>query len=138
MAQEMSDRIVKDEEPQPVQDETSDQKQSPEAVSAAVDSHHERAEQIGRKVAVGVLVVTILTLIAVGIAGFVVSSENKKPSFVEELSLNEPAPALWDKLKTPDLKDQPLGVTGALLNEVKLKSRPAPVEAPKDSSGGKE
>jgi hypothetical protein len=83
------------------------------------------AEKRGRMVVAGATLVVILCLIAVLVAGIFQLTSRWLVKCPEDMPVNDPARVLWQKVETPKLADQTLGVADAVLTETGLKKADA-------------
>lgn len=109
---------------------TEDQKSSEAVETHEIETDRQkaenaRAEKRGRMVVTGATLVVILCLVAVLVAGIFQLTSGWLVKCPEDLPVNDPARVLWQKLESPKLADQTLGVSGALLTETGLKKSDA-------------
>lgn len=109
---------------------TEDQKASEAVETHEVEAERRKAgnalaEKRGRMVVTGATLVVILCLIAVLVAGIFQLTSRWLVKCPEDLPVNDPARVLWQKLETPKLADQTLGVSDTLLTETGLKKADA-------------
>ena len=111
--------------------EPAEDKEGPQMADAGeVDTEEQKpgnalAEKRGRMVVAGATLVVILCLIAVLVAGIFQLTSRWLVKCPEDMPVNDPARVLWQKLETPKLADQTLGVSDALLTETGLKKADA-------------
>ena len=96
--------------------------EKPAAEEEATGQVNGLADKRGRMVAAGVIAAVILSGIAVLVAGIMEISGRGSAKGPQELSVNDPAPILWDVLTTDKGGTGTLGVPGNLTAETALKS----------------
>ena len=84
------------------------------------------AEKRGRMIAAGVVLAVILSVIAVMVAGIFHLTSQWLIACPSDLPVNDPAPILWQKMESPKLGNQPLGVTEKLASETRFKGLATP------------
>ncbi|MEJ2719046.1 MAG: hypothetical protein P8182_18260 [Deltaproteobacteria bacterium] len=110
----------KTDEPQAVKKEAADKDEDRSAHPNSV------AEKRGRMIAAGVVLAVILSVIAVLVAGIFQLTSRWLVACPSDLPVNDPAPALWQKMENPKLGNQPLGVAKKLVSETRFKGLSAP------------
>ena len=110
----------KADEPQAVKKEAADKD---EARSASPNSV---AEKRSRMIAAGVVLAVVLSVIAVMVAGIFQLTSKWLIACPSDLPVNDPAPILWQKMESPKLGNQPLGVTEKLASQTRFKGLPSP------------
>ena len=101
-----------------------------EAKDAVPKNNNHLAEKRGRMIASAVLAAVVLSVIAVVVAGIFHWTAGYLMVCPKDLDVNDPAPALWEKMEAKSLKTQPLGVPKNLLTMAGFKGAPAAVKGP--------
>ncbi|MCA1960895.1 MAG: hypothetical protein LDL33_08860 [Desulfomonile sp.] len=91
---------------------------APEKVEHPADA---LAEKRGRMVTAGILSAVILSLIVVLVAGIFQLSYRLMMKCPQDLSVNDPALVLWQKMETPRLGEQSSGLNNEQLQAAGLK-----------------
>jgi len=107
----------------------------PEDVVAAPPEEVDRpvnalAEKRGRMVTAGILSAVIVSLIVVLVAGIFQLSYRLMMKCPQDLSVNDPALVLWQKIETPRLGEQPTGLNKGQLEAAGLKVAVPSAEGP--------
>jgi hypothetical protein len=99
-----------------------------------IEVNHLAAKR-GRMVATGLVTAVILTVIAVVVAGIFQITSKLWVQCPTDLPVNDPAPILWNDIKSQQVKAQPLGVSEKIASEVKLKEA-TPAESETEVKSG--
>lgn len=100
------------------------------APPAEDDAHrgNSLAEKRGRMVTAGILSALILSLLVVVVAAIFQLTSRILVKCPQDLSVNDPAPVLWEKIEVPRLGEQPVGLPENLLQQASLKAAAASAE----------
>ena len=113
-------------------DEPREEAEEETAPAADDDAHHGNAlaEKRGRMVSAGILSALILSLLVVVVAAIFQLSSRILLKCPQDLSVNDPAPVLWEKIEVPRLGQQPVGLPDYLLTQAALKAAGPSAEEP--------
>jgi hypothetical protein len=79
-------------------------------------------------VTAGILSALILSLLVVVVAAIFQLTSRILVKCPQDLSVNDPAPVLWEKIEVPRLGEQPVGLPENLLQQASLKAAAASAE----------
>jgi len=77
--------------------------------------------QASRLIAAGLVATVVLSIVAVLVTGIFQVTSRWMKTCPTDLPVNDPAPVLWERIVSPEVKTQSSGVPAQLLEQTKLK-----------------